>query len=372
MRRGLAVLLVALSIVSTAMADGGQWPQWQAFKQDFVVAGRVVDDIDARRITTSEGQAYGLFFALLANDRATFAELLNWTEQHLADGDLTATLPAWRWGRAADGVDRVLDANPASDADLWMAYSLAEAGRLWSQPYYSSLAYALAARVLREEVAVIAPYGKVLLPAPHGFALADGGYRINPSYMPLQILERFAELYPHGGWPDVAASSALLLRQLAPRGWFPDWAALSAEGVNDDPQSADRGSYDAIRNYLWLGMLADDHPAKPDFLLSQAPLLQWLAQHPSPPLRVRAGSGEAAGQGPYGFSAAVLPLLRSVAAEEPLQLQLQQVQRQLAASNGSGQYYNRVLSLFGLGWLQNCYRFSRHGALLPQWQERCE
>jgi endoglucanase len=30
----------------------------------------VIDPSDARKITTSEGQSYGLFFALAANDRA--------------------------------------------------------------------------------------------------------------------------------------------------------------------------------------------------------------------------------------------------------------------------------------------------------------
>jgi endoglucanase len=60
-----------------AAAGGGQvsaacqWPAWEQFKKAYVSPeGRVIDPSDARKISTSEGQSYGLFFALAANDRA--------------------------------------------------------------------------------------------------------------------------------------------------------------------------------------------------------------------------------------------------------------------------------------------------------------
>ena len=65
-----------------------QWPMWQSFKQNYIKNGRVIDNSDPRSITTSEGQSYGLFFALIANDEPTFNALLHWTEKNLADGDL--------------------------------------------------------------------------------------------------------------------------------------------------------------------------------------------------------------------------------------------------------------------------------------------
>ena len=46
----------------------------------------VIDPSDARKITTSEGQSYGLFFALAANDRKAFDLLLAWTRDNLARG----------------------------------------------------------------------------------------------------------------------------------------------------------------------------------------------------------------------------------------------------------------------------------------------
>ncbi len=89
--------------------------------------GRVIDH-SAQDRTTSEGQSYAMFFALVDNDRIRFDKLLNWTEVNLAGGDLTQRLPAWSWGKSPDGSWKILDQNPAADADLWIAYSLLEAG----------------------------------------------------------------------------------------------------------------------------------------------------------------------------------------------------------------------------------------------------
>ena len=72
---------------------------WEQFKKDYISQeGRVIDPSDARKITTSEGQSYGMFFALAANDRAAFDNLLDWTQNNLAQGSLKEHLPAWLWG----------------------------------------------------------------------------------------------------------------------------------------------------------------------------------------------------------------------------------------------------------------------------------
>ncbi|MEK7927443.1 glycosyl hydrolase family 8, partial [Burkholderia contaminans] len=121
--------------------------------------GRVIDVGSDDSRTVSEGQAYGLFFALVANDRRMFDTILAWTENNLAQGDLSAHLPAWLWGRAPDGAWRVLDANAASDADLWIAYALVEAGRLWHERSYTARGALLAKRVLDVETATVPGLG---------------------------------------------------------------------------------------------------------------------------------------------------------------------------------------------------------------------
>jgi len=69
----LAVLcfcLGASQAVTVEPACQADWPAWQSFKSGFISeGGRVVDANTPRKQTVSEGQAYALFFALVANDR---------------------------------------------------------------------------------------------------------------------------------------------------------------------------------------------------------------------------------------------------------------------------------------------------------------
>ena len=63
-----ALLLWALcSLPAQAVCH---WPEWDHFRQHYISEeGRVIDPADGRRITTSEGQSYALFFALVNDDR---------------------------------------------------------------------------------------------------------------------------------------------------------------------------------------------------------------------------------------------------------------------------------------------------------------
>src|SRR5215470_19858859 len=91
---------------------------WKSYAAKFMDNQIRVIDHDAGDRTTSEGQAYAMFFALVANDRPRFDGLLHWTELNLADGDLSSHLPAWLWGQRQDKSWGVRDANSAADADL--------------------------------------------------------------------------------------------------------------------------------------------------------------------------------------------------------------------------------------------------------------
>ena len=98
---GAALLswLPSLRAQSQSAAERPGWPAWEAFKAQFInEGGRVISDDAGGGQTYSEGQAYALFVALVANDRAAFDKLLRWTENNLCDGDMTARLPAWLWG----------------------------------------------------------------------------------------------------------------------------------------------------------------------------------------------------------------------------------------------------------------------------------
>ena len=79
------------------------WPEWNDFVGRFVQADGRVIDLTFERKSTSEGQSYALFFALVANQRAQFDTLLKWTSDNLAAGQLGDKLPAWLWGLRDDG-----------------------------------------------------------------------------------------------------------------------------------------------------------------------------------------------------------------------------------------------------------------------------
>jgi endoglucanase len=344
----------------------GDWPAWQAFVQRFLQAdGRILDPASARAHTVSEGQAYALFFALVAGERARFERILRWTEDNLAGGDLSLRLPAWQWGRRDDGGWGVLDDNPAADADLWLAYALGEAGRLWKDRRYVALSSLVAERIVREETALLPGLGRTLLPGVHGFATGSGRWRLNPSYAPLFLLRWFAARSADARWADVLGTAQRMLLESAPHGLAPDWTWYRAHSGAEqgyfelaELPPADRvGGYDAIRIYLWLGLTAAEDPARTGLLRHFAPMAALTERSGVPPETVDAGSA--------GFAAAVLPFLVALgrtAAAQALQVRLQS---EPAAADA---YYAQALSLFGLGWCEQRYAFAADGSLLPAWR----
>jgi endoglucanase len=351
--------------LAAATCTSSSWPAWQQFRRDFISAdGRVIDVGSADSRTVSEGQSYALFFALVANDRTSFDTILQWTEQHLAQGDLTAHLPAWLWGRADDGQWKVLDPNASSDADLWIAYALLEAGHVWQDRSYTARGAVLARRVLDDETASIPGLGLTLLPGPMGFRPAPGVWRVNPSYSPPQVLRGLGTRLPDDDrWPLILATSSRVLIDTAPRGFAPDWALYRArQGFAPDEETQAESAYNAIRVYLWAGMLDPRDPLAPTLLRHFAPFANFIASHRAPPEKVDATNGSAgANLGNAGFSAAAVPFLeargqRSLA--DTQSARVAQLDRQSAAG-----YYTSVLSLFGLGWRDGRYRFAADGTL---------
>ncbi|WKB53336.1 cellulose synthase complex periplasmic endoglucanase BcsZ [Eleftheria terrae] len=371
-------------------APCARWPLWEAYLAHFVQAdGRVIDDQHATRYTTSEGQAYTLFFALVANDRDRFDTLLQWTERHLAGGDLHDRLPGWRWGRHDDGRWTLIDANSAADADLWLAHTLFEAARLWKQPRYGGLAYALLSRVKEQEIVTLPGLGPMLLPAPLGFVLGPGLWRLNPSYLALHQLRAFQRIDPSGPWQALADNTLTLLRGACTRGYAPDWVNYSAaRGWHAGRDSPPLGSYDAVRCYLWAGLLAPRDPLRGALLAVLGGMRRHLeAGEATPPQKVDTDSGLPSGESPPGFSAALLPYLQALGREQLLARQWARVRRASRTEEGAAApgcadaspaatglvgrpptYYDQVLTLFGQGALERRFAFDTEGRLLPAWQ----
>ncbi|MDR5739333.1 MULTISPECIES: cellulose synthase complex periplasmic endoglucanase BcsZ [unclassified Caballeronia] len=367
---GAVVAIAAASHASAAQSC--DWPAYRQFIERVVQAdGRVIDRSTEAQQTTSEGQSYGMFFALVANDRASFDRMLGWTRANLAGGKFDAgdvRLPAWQWGRKADGSFGVMDANAASDADLWIAYDLLQAGRLWNEPAYTRLGRALAAQVVKEEVVDLPGLGPMLLPGPQGFN-AGGVTRLNPSYLPLPLLRGLAHEMPDGPWTKLAQNAARLVKVTSPRGYAPDWAAYRNGQFVVDPKNGDIGSYDAIRVYLWAGLAASADPLARPWLDALPGMRQSVAKAGFPPEKVAATTGAASGEGPLSYWGALAPYFKSLNDERSLGL----ARAHLDALNGSQDavYYDRVLGLFGGGFIDGRYRFDENGRLVPNWRSAC-
>jgi endoglucanase len=371
--RGACVLLCAAALLSSAAraaSDGcAPWPEWQAFKHLYLSEdGRIVDASTAQAVTVSEGQAYALTFALVANDPASFTRILQWTRDNLSAGDVAHALPAWRWGRAEDGRWTVLDRNSAADADLWMAYTLAQAGRLWHDAAYNAQARGMMALILRDEVALVPGLGATVLPGPRGF-VSQQNWRLNASYLPIQVLRGLPDAGDASLRTALLESSDRVIMGSAPRGYAADWVIYREnQGFSADGATHAVGSYNAIRVYLWAGMLSGDDPLA-GRLARQLEPAATAAARDALPEAIDTQSLEAHGQAPVGFQAALLPLLAHFRLEEAVQTHRQRVRTQALRDNQH--YYGDALTLFGLGWLDGRFRFDRQGNLHPAWNGSC-
>jgi endoglucanase len=402
----LCILALLLAIApQLRAAEPSAWPLWDQYAQRFIDGqGRVIDRTNQDR-TTSEGQAYAMFFAVVANDRTRFASLLNWTETNLAQGDLTLHLPAWDWGKAPDGSWKILDANSASDADLWLCYSLLEAGRLWNEPRYDKLGRVIAERVAKEEVVRIPiagphaaapahapmashtaahsdpPETVTLIPGPVGFHPDPQTWLLNPSYLPVPVLARLAEAMPHGPWAKVLASLGDLLHHGSGSGFAMDWVAATPAGLHPsvtpkqyydgDKTAVPSGSYDAIRVYLWLG-IADQQTTGMHALLAAVPgMANYLKTNLAPPLTVDQNGKVLNADGTIALSAAVVPYLDTLNLKPVASAQMDRLFATRDLTSGlygrNAAYYDQNLALFSTGWVDRHYRFDRDGRLKVKW-----
>lgn len=404
------VLAIVLLSAANAGCKQGPWTLWNSYSSRFIDAqGRVIDPQGGQR-TTSEGQSYALFFALVNNDRNRFNQIFTWTQINLAGGNLGAHLPGWLWGKAPDGHWKLLDANSASDSDCWIAYSLLEAGRLWNEPTYTNVGRLMLGMIAKQEVADLPGFGSMLMPGPTALWVHKDVWTVNASYVPVFLLDRFAAVDPTGPWGAIEMNVPRFLRLSARKGFAMDWsdyapsagfapsagpAAFPADnGANkeaakdqkaESEQAANAlvppapkpafGSYDAIRVYLWAGMVDGSGRTRADLLSAVPGMATYLANHGAPPEKVTADGMPQAQDGPVGFSAAVLPYLRALDGTDKL---LAQQRLRLAGQldNATGlygkdpTYYDQNLALFANGFLDGRFRFGARGDLRVEWTKQ--
>ncbi|CAN7201477.1 glycosyl hydrolase family 8 [Agrobacterium tumefaciens] len=200
----LSVMALAAGI-SAGRAASVSPEAWSAYKNAFLDPGGRIIDTGNGNISHSEGQGYGMWLAVLADNLADFELIWSFTRTELLVRD--DGLSAWKWDPRTR--PHVTDINNATDGDILIAYALALAAGQWNRQDYAEASAAIASAILKKTV--VQRGGRtLLLPAASGFGEDDRGDGpvVNPSYL---IFEAFPVL-------DLVAPSPL-------------WKALADDGV---------------------------------------------------------------------------------------------------------------------------------------------
>jgi endo-1,4-beta-D-glucanase Y len=285
----VAVLLVVAAAVLALTDDrgdvmppagAGAGGSAQRFLDLYMAAdGRVVRR-DQGGDTVSEGQAYAMLLAVAAHDRDRFETAWRWTRENLQRDD---GLLAHRWQEG-----RIVDADPAADADLDAAHALVLAGRRFDAPDLRREGLEIAAAILTEET-IESAEGRVLVAGPWA---RTGRPWINASYFSPRAFALLGRVSRDPRWRELRRSSRRLTDALTAHtpGLPPDWARLAPAGwavpaaAPGGRASAPRFGYDAVRVPLrWAAACARTE--------------RRLAARPWPFLHGQAGGGIAAAYG---------------------------------------------------------------------------
>ena len=252
-----AMIGLAPSTAQAAVSFPANDPDWLSFKSRFLLPdGRIVDTGNGD-ISHSEGQSYGMLFAVAFGDQATFDLISGWTARNLARG--SDALHIWRY--LPNQHEHTPDRNNATDGDLVIAMALNRAGQLWGRPDDAQAALTIA-RDIRTLLIANAGSRLVLLPALNGFTKKSTTV-VNLSYYNFVAFRELGAIDTSPLWPLLALDGMSLMQAARFGRWQlpPDWLAVP---LNDGLPEVASGwpplcSYDAIRvplNLTWAQSLS--------------------------------------------------------------------------------------------------------------------
>jgi endoglucanase len=155
----------------------------------------------------------------------------------------------------------------------------------------------------------------------------------------------------------------------APHGFASDWIVFKS-GAESQPSAT--GSYDAIRVYLWAGMLDAATPQRAAILKSLSGMQDYLRTNSVPPAKARPDGSIEDPKGPVGFSAALLPYVAALGEDRIHDQLMSQVHSGLNPQSGllgdPAKYYDQNLALFALGWTERQFWFDSQGGLKLSWK----
>jgi endoglucanase len=166
---------------------------WTSFRQIYLDAsGRIIDTGNGG-VSHTEGQGYGMLLAAAVGDRAAFEAMYNWTQSHLARGDMA--LYSWRFDPRSN--NPVADPNNATDGDMLIALALARGARRWRGRVGDPFAPDPSGDP--RKAGDRARWATLSDARHHGFDLGDR-LMINPRYFIFPALDAFAQLDGAGTW----------------------------------------------------------------------------------------------------------------------------------------------------------------------------
>ena len=258
---------------------------WQQYVQQFYRDGRIVDTGNDF-VSHSEGQGYGMLFAVQAGDRKRFDAMWQWTRQTLQRED---GLFSWRYRpcpqQSAACID---DINNAADGDILIAWALLRASHMWEVEQYRIQALRIINSI--EDQLVVKAHGyTVLLPGVDGFT-RPGAVQLNLSYWVFPAFEAFYALTDNPVWQNLTGSGYDLLARVAkqPPTLPGDWMWLSEQELTVEGAVNQQYGFNACRIPLHLTWQKSPDPA----LL--APYLDFWKRYKVVPATVNLTNGEIA------------------------------------------------------------------------------
>lgn len=191
-----------------------------AFLNRYVASdGRVVR-LDQGNDTVSSGQAQAMLLAAALGQRGQYASIWGWAQRHI---QLRDGLLASRW---ASG--RIVNAQPASDADLDAARALLVASTRFHDRAYAAAGLRIARAVLANETVT---RGRILVLVAGPWARSRG--IVDPGYWAPRTFAQLGAATGDRRFGALEASAVRLTSQLtAATPHLPsDWAAVSASGA---------------------------------------------------------------------------------------------------------------------------------------------
>jgi endo-1,4-beta-D-glucanase Y len=232
---------------------------WNEYKKNNIQpsSGRTIDK-SQNDLTTSEGESYTMLRSVWMDDKSTFDNSWQFTENNLQRPD---HLFSWKYGKISSGEYGILTSeggeNTASDADEDIALSLLMAYSRWNDSKYLQAAQPIITSIWNEEVVNVD--GKPVLTADDLERNSKTTVVVDPSYFAPADYKIFAKIDPMQNWAGLTSNSYSLLDELSSApldknhsdGLPPDWIEINRTNgalVPAATSSLDTNfSYDAMR-----------------------------------------------------------------------------------------------------------------------------